>query len=371
MDDQNASLGALTALNNSLLATSSFYTGAFSPEYGNVLSSVMDIRLRKGNNEKSYVSEPETIYPYLSKLLTAVEITKDSAGNPVLGFVSLHTYSDSYLCISLREKKGEAESETAVGLEKLLKMAGGDALALPKQEPFYTKGYCFTTLTEIGRALQNGLDSLVKEKAKSITAANILSVVEEVKQEAERRKAEAGEKYSEASNLITATELEIKAKVGEINYDGMGFVEAEISQAYDALNQAKDNLKNLAYENAKSACETAVKIAGNLQELIGQRSAAKKRVRAAKDEALESLSILQKGNFTDKYFGADEEDRQRAGTLQNEINAAYENGQYDVVLQKVEEAKTLLAEIEARLKQAESGAPSQSMLEMLMAKFNI
>lgn len=52
MDDQNASFGALTALNNSLLATSDFYTGAFSPEYGDVLTSVMDIKLRTGNNEK-------------------------------------------------------------------------------------------------------------------------------------------------------------------------------------------------------------------------------------------------------------------------------------------------------------------------------
>lgn len=52
LDDQNASVGALTALNNSLLATSDFYTGAFSPEYGNVLSSVMDVKLRNGNNEK-------------------------------------------------------------------------------------------------------------------------------------------------------------------------------------------------------------------------------------------------------------------------------------------------------------------------------
>ncbi len=52
MDDQNSSFGALTALNNSLLATSDFHSGAFSPEYGNVLSSIMDIKLRNGNNEK-------------------------------------------------------------------------------------------------------------------------------------------------------------------------------------------------------------------------------------------------------------------------------------------------------------------------------
>ncbi|HLO58529.1 MAG TPA: TonB-dependent receptor [Bacteroidales bacterium] len=52
MDDQNASMGALTALNNNLLSTSDFYTGAFSSEYGNVLSNVMDVKLRSGNNEK-------------------------------------------------------------------------------------------------------------------------------------------------------------------------------------------------------------------------------------------------------------------------------------------------------------------------------
>jgi hypothetical protein len=52
MDDQNASIGALTALNNKLLAKSDFFTGAFSSEYGNVLSSVMDVKLRTGNNEK-------------------------------------------------------------------------------------------------------------------------------------------------------------------------------------------------------------------------------------------------------------------------------------------------------------------------------
>ncbi len=52
MDDQNASFGALTALNNNLLTTTDFYTGAFSSEYGDVLSCVYDVKLRPGNNEK-------------------------------------------------------------------------------------------------------------------------------------------------------------------------------------------------------------------------------------------------------------------------------------------------------------------------------
>nr|NQU93204.1 TonB-dependent receptor [Bacteroidota bacterium] len=50
--DQNSIKGGISALNNNLLATSDFYTGAFSPEYGDVLSGVYDVKLRAGNNEK-------------------------------------------------------------------------------------------------------------------------------------------------------------------------------------------------------------------------------------------------------------------------------------------------------------------------------
>jgi hypothetical protein len=50
--DQGAIGGGLSTLNNNILATSDFYTGAFAPEYGDVLSGVYDVKLRAGNNEK-------------------------------------------------------------------------------------------------------------------------------------------------------------------------------------------------------------------------------------------------------------------------------------------------------------------------------
>jgi hypothetical protein len=50
--DQNAVGGGISALNNNLLSTSDFYTGAFSPEFGDVLSGVYDVKMRAGNNEK-------------------------------------------------------------------------------------------------------------------------------------------------------------------------------------------------------------------------------------------------------------------------------------------------------------------------------
>lgn len=50
--DQSSVGGSISTLNNNLLATSDFYTGAFSPEFGDVLSGVYDVKLRAGNNEK-------------------------------------------------------------------------------------------------------------------------------------------------------------------------------------------------------------------------------------------------------------------------------------------------------------------------------
>jgi hypothetical protein len=50
--DQNSTVGGFSCLNNTLLSTSDFYEGAFSSEFGDVLSGVYDIKLRAGNNEK-------------------------------------------------------------------------------------------------------------------------------------------------------------------------------------------------------------------------------------------------------------------------------------------------------------------------------
>ena len=50
--DQNSVNGTTSALNTNLLATSDFYTGAFTAEFGDALSGVYDIRFRSGNNEQ-------------------------------------------------------------------------------------------------------------------------------------------------------------------------------------------------------------------------------------------------------------------------------------------------------------------------------
>lgn len=49
---QGASGGALSILNNNLLAASDFLTGAFPADYGNKIAAAFDLRLRNGNNRK-------------------------------------------------------------------------------------------------------------------------------------------------------------------------------------------------------------------------------------------------------------------------------------------------------------------------------
>ena len=44
--------GAISILNNNLLSNSDFMTGAFPPEYGNVLAGVFDLNMRSGNRNK-------------------------------------------------------------------------------------------------------------------------------------------------------------------------------------------------------------------------------------------------------------------------------------------------------------------------------
>jgi hypothetical protein len=50
--NEGATGGAISALNSELLSNSDFYTGAFSPEYGDAMSGVFDMNMRSGNNEK-------------------------------------------------------------------------------------------------------------------------------------------------------------------------------------------------------------------------------------------------------------------------------------------------------------------------------
>ncbi len=59
--NEGATGGPINALNSNMLGNSDFYTGAFSPEYGNATSGVFDMKLRNGNNEHREYSATASI----------------------------------------------------------------------------------------------------------------------------------------------------------------------------------------------------------------------------------------------------------------------------------------------------------------------
>ncbi len=94
--DQNSVDGGVSALNNSLLSTSDFSTGAFAPEYGDVLSGVYDVKLRNGNNQK-----------YETSIGVGVQGTEATFEGPIKkGYGGSFLVNYRYSTISLLNKLG-------------------------------------------------------------------------------------------------------------------------------------------------------------------------------------------------------------------------------------------------------------------------
>lgn len=83
-DGQGASGGSLSVITSNVLSNFDFYTGAFPAEYGNAFSGVMDLLLRKGNNEKSEYAFQASVVG----METALEgpISKNYAGSYLINY---------------------------------------------------------------------------------------------------------------------------------------------------------------------------------------------------------------------------------------------------------------------------------------------
>lgn len=102
--DNGSSDGAVSLLSNHMLANSDFSTGAFAPQYGNALSGVFDIKLRKGNNENHE-------FAFQASLLG---IDAAMEGPFVKGKRSSYLANYRYSTLSLLEKMGLSVVNTGV-----------------------------------------------------------------------------------------------------------------------------------------------------------------------------------------------------------------------------------------------------------------
>jgi len=304
---------------------------------------------RKNHEHTNWISKVDEVLPLLPTILTSVEITKDSAGNPIFGYLSLYSDSDPDFQIRLKESEEETQKETKVGLGRLLTKSCRQMLTVPKEEPYQTKDrWDDWKISEIGSAVKSRFETLRAQYAETadITPETVIAKIDEIKTKAEKIKAEVGGKFVVVQQAVSETETFINVKVEEVASDDRDFVETEVSQARENLKTAKESLKALSYDEATTACTAARAAIGNLPDLINARSAGKEEAKKAWSELEDTLYDIQRSRRD--YEGCTESEQERASSLRSAMSDALDKKQYDVVLAKAAEARQLLVEIETR-----------------------
>ncbi len=137
--NEGATGGPINALNSNMLSDSDFMSGAFAPEYGNALSGVFDMKLKKGNNERrEYTAGISTLGldftlegplrgvsngSYLANYRYSSLSLIDAAG--IVDFGGVPKYQDASFNVYL--PAGKSHYFSIFGLGGLSKIAGEDS----------------------------------------------------------------------------------------------------------------------------------------------------------------------------------------------------------------------------------------------------
>lgn len=100
-DGQGSTSGIISMLNSASLANSDFLTGAFPAEYGNALSGVFDLKLRRGNDQK---------HEFMAQL--SVIGLEASAEGPINSKGASYRFNFRYSTLELLLKSGLLKIET-------------------------------------------------------------------------------------------------------------------------------------------------------------------------------------------------------------------------------------------------------------------
>lgn len=218
----------------------------------------------------SWISDPEEVFPHLSKLLSKVEITRinNGEGEPIFGFFSL--YSDSYpdFQIRLRKSEEEAREETEIGLNRLFKKFSEKFLEIPEEEPWQEDSFWFSwELTNLGKALQRRFEETQNEISENLTPGNIESKIQEMKIAVETAKTEVGEEYFSTEEKIRRAESEFEELKETLSNED--FVEEELEEAEEIISEAESTLDSGGYKEIEKSCERLKEI----KKTISQRQA--------------------------------------------------------------------------------------------------
>ncbi len=311
----------------------------------------------KGTHQTESASDIVRIQDeFLSKVGTVVEVSQDSEGNSIYGFICLYCEYSSYFALRLAESVEDATAKTANALAKFAKTSVESMLSVPQEAPFQKESSGYFSrwgLTELGESLRARLEKISQGISHSdLTPQNVVEKIEVLKLQVEKTKKEVAGNFYEISELISSTESQVLAEVDKIGEDNREFVSIEIETATDHLVKARQLFKELSYEQAKNTCQMAFTAMAGVQKLAESRSAIHVEIEQAVQEIDNVLYDIVYGyegyeDLQDKIF------ERRARSIQDQLNIAFGNRQYETVSKVILRAISLIAEIEIALEKLE------------------
>jgi hypothetical protein len=137
------------------------------------------------------------------------------------------------------------------------------SLSVPSEMPFYNYG-----TTELGRVLQNCLETLKTEMIEGLTLENSVERIEIVKTTAEEIKTEIRTQYESAQALIINMEESFEKSLAEVEQN---FVQEEEGLIPDHFYHAKNALQKAEFVEVKNHCCEAEEMIASLSDLATKR----------------------------------------------------------------------------------------------------
>lgn len=309
-------------------------------------------RIKKSWEEKrrelertSWISNPRDVVPYLSQLLFPVEIFQTMDGKSTLGWPSLFSDSDPDFQIRLRESKEEAEKETRIGLERLLRKDCKNVFVVPEEEPWQSHSSYHWRKTSVGEVLEQKLGEIIASVLEGLSSETYAEKVERAKQEIEGVKNSLQTEYISFENAISENEKALYEEIYSIFDRFEDFVKFEISQAKDEMERARKLLDEMKYREAANASTRVWIVSQGFEILAEKRKKLYDQASSAWHKVGEYVYDLSEGKGI--FREATESERERAEKIQDDIREALENNNFDFVFEKVPKIKAWVESVSA------------------------
>lgn len=305
---------------------------------------------RREKERNSWMRNPEDVIPYLSQL-GPVEITRrdNGEGEQILGYLSLYSDSCPDFLIKLRENREEAEKETGVAIERLLKKNCGNIFAVPEEEPWqYRPSYSWYK-RPAGEILEQKLREITASVLDGLSSENYSEKVVWAKNEIETVKSSLREGYIALEDFLSQKEREIEEMIYSISYDY--FVKSEISQVREEMERAKQLLGEMKYREARAACHQALELVEPLDFLSRNRRGEYDRANDKWRPVAEVLYSLSEAHGM--FREATEEEKEQAEKTMDEVNKALDNNNFDFVVKRALEVNSWVKNISAQCSERE------------------